>query len=557
MGVVTPNGDLYLISVNIDSSQAHQLYFTSKTAQETFFQSKAVAGVSPADYTFIQKDDMIRVRKNADLLYNANYLMYRNTAHANRWFYAFIKEIKWLSDDSSAISFETDVYQTWRWDVQFKQSLVERETTPTDNHGDHLIDEGLEYGEYQISSERTTGLGNTVICVATTVNSVTKSPIIEAPWAYTKTMADGQLINNVYSGNSIAWFPADSTGVANLNTYLKEITDAGAENAISAIYMCPAAAVAAGNNFRLGNLISDVGSNGYIKPLIMPDRPTLIENYSPINKKLLSWPYCMVYVHNNNGSSAAFDIDEFENAAPIFHVVGNVNPMPQFKLVPQLYRGTANYNWDESLSLQNYPMCSYPIDGYKAWMAQNGASAFIGTAGQSLAAAASIAMVAKGMVAGSAGGPVGMAAGAGVAGVMAISSATNATQSMAKMAEATLSPVQATGNGNTGSVNTAAKTNDFFLCYKTIRVEWAKMLDEYFTQYGYKVNKLKVPSFGCRQMFYYCKLINPNITGPIPAPDMLALKNIFSNGITLWNNHDDIGVYPSPSNGITNNPVVV
>lgn len=556
MGVVTPNGDLYLISVNIDASQAHQLYFTSKLDQETFFQSKAVAGVSPADYTFIQKDDMIRVRKNADLLYNANYLMYKNTAHANRWFFAFIKEIKWLSDDSSAISFETDVYQTWRWDVQFKQSLVERETTPTDEHGDHLIDEGLEYGEYVVTNEKRGGLGDTVICVATTIETVTKSTILEAPWAYDKTVADGQMINNVYSGNAIVWFPPTPEGVTALNLYLKNITDSAAENAISSIYMAPASAVAAGNNFIGGNKITDVGSNGYIKPVSMPTRPTLIQAYAPLNKKLLSWPYCLVYAHNNNGSSAAYDIDEFDYEAPVFHVVGNVNPMPQFKLVPQLYRGSTSWNWDESIALQSYPMCSYPIDAYKAWFAQNGVSSFIGTAGQGLAAAASIAMVAKGMAAGSVGGPVGMAAGAGVAGVMAISSATNATQSMAKMAEASLSPVQASGNGNSGSVNTAAKANDFFLCYKTIRVEWAKMLDEYFTQYGYKVNKLKVPSFGCRELFYYCKLINPNITGPIPAPDMMKLKNIFSNGITLWNDNDDIGVYPSPSNGITNNPVV-
>lgn len=117
MGVVTPNGDLHLIQVNMDP--VNQMYFTSKADQESFFLGRSVAGVSPADYTFIQKDEMVRVHKNADLLYNANYLMYRNTAHADRWFFAWIKEIKWLSDSSSAILFETDVYQTWRWDVSF------------------------------------------------------------------------------------------------------------------------------------------------------------------------------------------------------------------------------------------------------------------------------------------------------------------------------------------------------------------------------------------------------------------------------------------------------
>ena len=78
------------------------------------------------------------------------------------------------------------------------------------------------------------------------------------------------------------------------------------------------------------------------------------------------------------------------------------------------------------------------------------------------------------------------------------------------------------------------------------------MLDDYFTMYGYKVNKLKVPSFGRRQRWYYCKLINPNIIGGIPAPELGKLKQMFENGITLWNNHADIGQYQ-----LANDPVGV
>ena len=561
MGVVTPNGDMYLISVNIDASQAHQLYFTTKLDQETFFQSKAVAGVSPADYTFIQKDDMIRVRKNADLLYNANYLMYRNTAHANRWFFAFIKEIKWLSDDSSAISFETDVYQTWRWDVSFKQSLVERETTPTDDQGDYLLDEGLDYGEYVLKNPVVADLGTLCILVTTTVKRVLPG-VVDMPWAYKKTIFDGDIYNNIYSGAGMLYFENNEAGRTSLNYYLSDITKAGASDAIVTIYMCPKKGITTEsvtwNDPNDGDprsykrvvgssaegLIQTIKNGAVGGGVEFSNRPTEIQTYYPLNKKLLSWPYCLVYAHNGNGSSAAYDIDKFINGKPTFTIFGSIQAMPQYKLVPNGYGGTTGKNVDEGITLANFPQCSYPIDGYKAWLAQSGASTLIGVAGGVGAAAASVALVA------------GAPAAAGVGTVMAISSVTNATQSMGKFAEASLNPMHAQGNANSGSVNSVFSGNDFYVAYKTIRKEWAIILDSYFTQFGYKVNRLKVPSFGCRQMFYYCKLINPNITGPIPSPDMAKLKNMFANGVTLWNNDSDIGVYPSPTNGITNNPVV-
>ncbi len=527
MGVITPEGEMLLISVDIDATQTHQLYFTSQLAQEAFFKSKAVASVAPDVYTFIQKDELVRVNRNADALYNANYLMYRNAAHSNRWFYAFIKEIKWMSDSSSAITFETDVYQTWRWDVAFRQSLIERETTPTDLAGDHLLDEGLEFGEYVTGTQVAAGLGEMVICVATTIESATASAYVEAPWSYTKVTAQGTVITNVYSGSMVIWFPNTAAGRADLNTWLMNITAAGANDAITAIYMCPLAAVASAGNFNSGYKLAE-SFTGLVKTVSLPGQSSTIDGYTPRNKKLYAYPYCLVYAHNSNGSGAGYQIEEFIGV-PSFKVYGNVNALPQFKLVPSNYKGLGS-NIDEALVLQNFPMCSYNIDSFKAWMAQNGTSAGIGVAGSVLGAAASVAMLSN---------PATAAVGA----AGALGSVIGATQSLAKLGEATLQPPQAQGSANSGSVNATFNANDFYITYKTIRAEWAKVLDDYFTMYGYRVNKLDYPHFGCRQKWYYVKMINPNITGAIPAPDMIKLKQIFANGVTLWNNHSDIGNY--------------
>ena len=44
----------------------------------------------------------------------------------------------------------------------------------------------------------------------------------------------------------------------------------------------------------------------------------------------------------------------------------------------------------------------------------------------------------------------------------------------------------------------------------------------------------------CTQLekYNYIKMINPNITGDIPQDDMLKIKEMFSNGITLWHTTD-------------------
>lgn len=53
--------------------------------------------------------------------------MYRNTNFNNKWFYAFIVNKEYISDNCTACTIQTDVFQTWMFDYTFKRSFVERE----------------------------------------------------------------------------------------------------------------------------------------------------------------------------------------------------------------------------------------------------------------------------------------------------------------------------------------------------------------------------------------------------------------------------------------------
>ena len=62
------------------------------------------------------------------------------------------------------------------------------------------------------------------------------------------------------------------------------------------------------------------------------------------------------------------------------------------------------------------------------------------------------------------------------------------------------------------------------------------IIDNYFSMFGYKTNKVKLPNLNNRTNWNYVKTINCNLLGDIPQTDMQELKELFNNGVTLWHN---------------------
>jgi len=70
----------------------------------------------------------------------------------------------------------------------------------------------------------------------------------------------------------------------------------------------------------------------------------------------------------------------------------------------------------------------------------------------------------------------------------------------------------------------------------SIKAQYAKRIDDYFTMFGYKVNALKVPETHSRAQWNYIQTIDVNIDGAIACEDMGKLKTIYNNGVTVWHN---------------------
>ena len=70
--------------------------------------------------------------------------------------------------------------------------------------------------------------------------------------------------------------------------------------------------------------------------------------------------------------------------------------------------------------------------------------------------------------------------------------------------------------------------------YIVENLESSERIDKYFSVYGYKVNKIKVPNINSRSNWNYIKTIGANIHADIPQGDLDQIKNMFNTGITFW-----------------------
>lgn len=519
---------LYLLNVPLENDYKNTLYFTSKANQQSFFASKVVK--SYTDFSYQRKDSTIRIPAEFDTLIGCNYVMYQNSNYTDKWYYAFIKDMKYINDGLTEIEIETDVIQTWLFDYNVKASFVEREHTADDTMGKNLVPESLETGEYVcnahvINSQLNTLLSNTKMVIASAI----------APYDTEKKSAGG-IYNGIYGG--VGYYVV--TDKLNLEALLDMASTNGTADAITGLFMAP--------DFLLDIEQVTVGSSFYRKvkqsqeaaaqQITVPTSNTSNGSYTPRNKKLLTYPYQYLLVSNNNGGSAVYNFEDFEPVDVTdetgstskelkFVLEGAICPGGSIRLIPYNYKGIAQ-NDEESINLGKYPICSYPVDMYTNWLTQNSVNIAldVATAGVSIV-----------------GGAYAGNGGAVASGVGSIA------RTVAQIHQASLQPYQARGNLNSGDVVFASKKNNFHFYYMNIKPEFAKIIDGYFDMFGYACHQIKIPNKAHRSRWWYTKTIDVNIDGAIPNNDMQKIKDCYNNGITFWRNATEIQNY-SLSNAV-------
>ena len=126
------------------------------------------------NFTYQRKDYTIRYGACIDDIITFNYVMYQNDAYSDKWFYAYITDMKWINDKMTEITIKTDVFQTWQFDMEFKTSFIEREHVNNDTIGLHTVPENLETGEYIVEDQSSSQFMNAHVVLGATWDWVNK-----------------------------------------------------------------------------------------------------------------------------------------------------------------------------------------------------------------------------------------------------------------------------------------------------------------------------------------------------------------------------------------------
>ena len=540
-----PSSTIHLCSVPIDSTYQNQIYFATKTAQQSYFQSKVVKSFS--EYLTVRTaradgslQSSVKVNANIDVLRSAacNYMYYQNEHHGTRIFYAFITKLIYINEGTTQINFEADVYQTWLFDVSIKPSYVVREHSETDKIGDNLVPESFNFQDYVYQLAHTdTTLDKWGYLIAATDHRLDPTLWEELFGGSSSPVIAGKPISGVYQGLYFYYFDYYSGG---MNEYLNKLVEANGDCIVS-ISVIPEFNVSEGQK----GYVEGYDYNGYIGYHKNPPRKEIVikditkngsfEGYAPVNNKLFTSPYYKLVVTNNNGQLAEYRIEDFNYPDEItFLLYGDVSISPSVTLVPVYYKGIS-VNYESGISITNFPQCSVNTDTFKLWLAKNS----FNVATQTAASVGQIVAGIAGIVGSGATG--GMSAAVGAASIA--SGAKGIVSSINSVYEASREPNKAEGGGAKSNLLTAIGKNKFEYFKQTIRREHAMTIDHYFTMYGYQTNKVKQPNVSSRPYFNYVQTVDINITGGIPSDDMVKLKSIYNNGVTLWKPNATIGDY--------------
>lgn len=502
MAYFQPNSTVeFFNDLGLSPNYENTLYFATTDSKDSYFFSLTkIATVSSVSYVR-ENRGFIRVELPMSTMFRVGYMRFKNTSFENKWFYAFVKGANYINNITTEIEFEIDVMMTWMGIFNLNQCFIERQHSTTDAIGDNIIDEGLPCGDYKNDFETPSGyVGSNGwwYCFASTFDPDNPN-----------TDATGETYGGIYSGVMYSY----TNLVATINQWIRDATTAGKSDGIVGIAMVPRSFITEGgdNVVKLGQTIN--------KPY------STVNGYTPKNNKLFVYPYKYLLGTNMEGNFAEYRYEFFSGVAAQFQFTGATGLSSEIICTPVNYKGLQE-NYSEKMSMSDFPMCAYSIDSFEAWLAQNKSS----IAANVVSSAAQLATFTA--------QPMSLASGANMVGQVA--------QTLGTMMDYARKPPQAGGAQGTSALfgsGTGTPTKDFYFVGKTINSQYARIIDDFFTMYGYKMHRVGTPNMNARPYFTYVKTIGCSIDGNLPVDDAAKIENIFDNGIRFWKDHTQIGNY--------------
>ena len=518
--------------IKLDKNYKNIIDYT-ESQMVTLLTTNAVATLS--NCSFLRPgENTIDVELPYGTALQANYLGLQNPDYSNKWFFAFIDEVQYISNSVTRISYTIDECATWfdYWDP--KPCFVVREHTNNDAVGANTMPENIETGEYICNEHIKDSTMDSYASDLCYIMASTSTPIAgEAK----DTVAHSAIYNGIYTG--LRYYRYDVSNP--IDIILELFANYSKTDAINGIFMAPKWLAPLDNESIYREVAQSSTPSSFTTTI---SKQTTLNGYTPVNNKLKCFPFNYLLLSNNVGQNIILHYEKFSGSNATFIVRGVLNPGCSIQIIPTNYNGS-EYSDNDSIQLGKFPICNFQNDMYTNWLTQNSINILgqtITTDDLNIAGAAISGISSVATTLGS-----GNVAGAGLAATSAFSSITSAV--MQQRQHNMISPT-VKGQLNSADVNVASGNNTFHFYKMTVKQEYAIMADNYMTMYGYKTCKLKIPNQTGRAYWNYVQIgegenigyeNNTNIS--VPSDSMEKINSVYQRGVTIWHDHDNLGNY--------------
>ena len=531
---------------DVEITPTHQLDFDSISEQKSYFLNHTIKQYYPCKYQ--SRKGTIKVKGYVDTFNNVNYGYYTNEYNGTiKTYYFWIVEKIALARETTELIIQLDVFQTWLFDFKINRCFIEREHVNNDSIGYHTIAEDFELGDYtNINVEYIEEMTGNVCFLLGLTDS--------------EQGAIGGVYGKSYSGVQYKYY--SSSDYTSLSDEISDLCENGKGDCIAFIGQFPEKffkktfpGISSGAVLPYNNSVCSLLKTYEFKKNFIGVNTG---SYTPRNNKLYTYPYMNITVTSPNGNNIVLKPELFyamQMNRFLFYVQTVPKVNPTFSITPYDYNnfsidGTSTIydsSIQDSLECECFGLCSWNNDNFANWYAQHQNS----IKAQSLNASANYRanttvydnsyktgkennsanfdtatatnLLGLGNILSN---PLGTATGFASGELTAANNYNNTNRSlstdlsnnkllnrtdynntirslMASVSDAQVQPNTAKGDTSGSGLDVARDTATFFIMQKGIKPEHAKMIDDYFTMYGYKVNRLDVPNFKTRKVFIY------------------------------------------------------
>lgn len=561
-----------LSGVPFNNDYKNTRWFDTTTDQTNYFLSKPVIlNLSQSSFQRIEGFSFISVKASIDDLWGVNYLMFQNASYNSKWFYAFVTKLEYKQHNTTYVHFEIDVFQTWKFDMNFKPSFVVREhQSMFYSDGSPIIntvDEGLAYGsEYRVVSAEQYRPCDGVYFLVCVTKKLMHGLNSGAYYASVNGVPQ-PLVYYIHPFLLDGEVPSTNLGaLGKIGDFLQAIyTDTAAVNNIVSLYVTDALP----NNptytggtlsFDSANYQSATITNTTTNTVFVSDMTYGAWTYvvggkhdgftTQTESKLCMYPYRLIELVDMRGNKAVYKPEYIASADLELTITSSLGT--QNKIAYSVSKYKTNLTDDilnNKINIENglvnndpntIPILTDLLSAYLQgnWNSIQNQKSQIQFNGVMNAVGAGVGMVA----AGASDNPAGFVSSL-TGGVKGAGNSVFEMQGIqAKQHDIANTPPALTSMGSNSYFDYGNGLTGVWIIKKEIMTEYQTKLTDFFNMFGYKLNEVKVPNFHTRQNWNYVETKNCTITGNFNNEDLVELKSVFDSGITLWHT-DDVGNY--------------